>query len=164
MIPDLVSYGLAGILLAFAFFKRSSLVASVAVCLSLAFDRLMFNAVVGGTDLLFWAILLSTKDYAFILLFGIRRQTKELPLLVSFSVSCLLHQIIIVEVYNRDLTLFYLRPDIMSVLVSAMLASVIYIQITGGGSNGGKRSVNRRISNDYRFHNLLYLPAFKVAK
>jgi len=113
-------------------------------------------------QLLFWAIILSTKDYAFILLFGLRRQTKELPLLVSFSVSCLLHQIIIVEVYNQDLTLFYLRPDIMSVLVSAMLASVIYIQLTGGGSNGGKRSVNHRFSNDGRLFNFFHLQAFKV--
>lgn len=164
MMLDYVLWIMAGFLLAISFFYRFGAIASMAVCASLLFDRLMFSPVMTYDQLLLWAILLSTKDYAFILLFGIRRQTKELPLLVSFSVSCLLHQAIVLEVYNRDLTLFYLRPDIMSVLVSAMLASVIYIQITGGGSNGGKRSVNRRISNDYRFHNLLYLPAFKVTK
>lgn len=164
MIPDLISYGLAGLLLAFAFVKRAGLAASIALCLSLAIDRTMLNAVIDGIDLLTWAIILSCKDYAFIWLFGIRHEIKELPILVSFSISCLLHQIILIEVYNRDLTLFYLRPDIMSVLVSAMLASIIYIQLTGGGKNGGKRVLDYRVSNHHRLFNLLYIQAFKATK
>lgn len=164
MPADLVIYTIAASLVAVSLASRAGVVAAMSVLASLAFDKAVFVLSPTWGELLFWAILLSTKDYAFILLFGIRRQTKELPLLVSFSVSCLLHQIIIVEVYNRDLTLFYLRPDIMSVLVSAMLASVIYIQLTGGGSNGGKRSVNRGFSTNGRLYNLLYIPAFKVTK
>lgn len=161
MIPDLLSYILAGVLLAYSIKNREAVLVTALVAFSLLFDRLMFQSPMDHAEVARWAGYLALKDITLATVIFYRYKIKEFPIVLGLLACCLLHQWIRVEAKNQNLTLFYLRPDIMSVVVSTWLASLSYILITGGG-NGGKRDRRRSAFLNYRLYSIFHPAAHEV--
>lgn len=164
MILDQVLMLVTGALLIASLWRRPALPPAAIVAVSLFIDWLVFIEHPSWLQLKGWAVTLAVKDALLAFIIALRREPKELPLIWAFFASCLLHQVIFVEVDNQELTMFYFRPDIMRLIATSMLASVIYILLKGGDSNGGKRFISRLFYTDNRLRGFFYFQTLKVKK
>lgn len=114
--------------------------------------------------LLAWVIIMFAKDFALMVVSG----RNGLPRLVTIGLmsTCLFHQVLSwqIKTYNwENVTLFDYRSDFMLYLSVIMLATVITDMI-GGGTNGGRRVVNRSVRLNFGFFSVLHLASQKVIK
>lgn len=146
---------MAGLALAVSLITGRAMLVSFALVCSVVIDRVLFSPIMTYNELVYWAILIALKDAILASLVFLRCDSKELPIAWSFSVSCLLHQWLVVEAQNGLFVAFHYRPDIMTVLVSSILASIILIWISGG-DNGGKRVKHHYWFANYRLNHIFY--------
>lgn len=162
MIPDLISYVLLACLLVAFYCRDVDPVPPLLFGFSLAFDRAIFNLEPSWDYLFWWALALAAKDLAMVIIFSNRHETKEMPIILCFSVSCLFHQMLVLEAYNFEWIRFDHRPLLMSVVVSSVLASLVLILIEGGSNDRGRRVKCSVFHHNNNSNNLLRAQAHKA--
>ena len=162
MIADFVSYVLAGLMLAFAAYRRKAVFVTLVVCLSLAFDRIMLEETMTYEEAAKWAGTLAVKDFLLGTVICYRAKPVEFFVGLGLMASCFVNYWVKIEAQNEALSLFYHRPDIMSVIVASWFASIA-LMFSGGSIGGGKRYRRSIHSANSRLSRLLYVPAFRKA-
>ena len=161
---DLLIYKLAFISLILSAIRWQALPAAFLLCASLAYSQYIFNPNLSWSEAAEWTRLNSIKDAIIMLALLSRLKTPEFILGLSFAVSSLFHQIMLIQIENHILTLKHLRTDFMVIITVIQLATVIYILINGSATNGGKRVKYRIPRFNAPVFNILHTQTYKVKK
>jgi len=164
MMLDLLIYKIGFVVLLLSVFRRQALLVAFLMCVSFAYSRYIFIQQPSWAQLEQWAELSLIKDGLIMLILYTRLKTPAFILGLSFGVSGLFHQFMLIEIENHILTLKHVRTDFMVILTAFQLATVIFILINGSGQNGGKRVKYPILTGNGRLINLLYQTAQKVTK
>ena len=164
MMLDLLIYKIGFAALLLSVFRRQVLLVAFLICASFAFNQYTFVEHPSWFQLESRYSLISVKDLLIMFVLCWRLKTPEFILGLSFAVSGLFHQFMLIEVENHILALKHARTDFMVILTAVQLAIVIFILIKGSGNNGGKRAKHNIPFVHGRFINLFYLPSYKVTK
>jgi hypothetical protein len=163
VILDLLIYKIGFVVLLLSVFRRQALLVAFLLCASFAYSRYIFvYGQPSWAQLENWAALSSIKDALIMIILLSRLKTPEFILGLSFAISGLFHQFMLIEVENHILLLKHARTDFMVILTAFQLALVIFILIQGSGNNGGKRAKHYFHLFHGRFIGLLHLSTHKV--
>lgn len=161
---DLLIYKIGFAALLISVVRRPAMLAAFLLCLSFIINQYVFVIKPTWDEFEQWATYISIKDAVIMLILLSRLKTPEFILGLSFTVSSLFHQIMLIQIENHILTLKHLRTDFMVIITVIQLATVIYILINGSATNGGKRVKYRIPILNAPVFNLFYTQTYKVKK
>ena len=161
---DLLIYKIAFVVLLLSVARRQALLVAFLLCASFAFNQYTFVEHPTWLQLEGRYTLIAFKDFVLMLILYTRLKTAAFILGLSFGVSGLFHQFMLIEIENHILTLKHVRTDFMVILTAFQLAIVILILIKGSGNNGGKRAKHYIPTVNSRFVNLFHQTAYKATK
>ena len=164
MMLDILIYKIAFVVLLLSVARRQALFVAFLLCASFAYGQYIFIQQPSWLQLEQWAKLFAVKDFVIMMILYTRLKTPAFILGLSFGVSGLFHQFMLIEIENHILTLKHVRTDFMVILTAFQLAIVILILIRGGGNNGGKRAKHYIPTVNSRFVNLFHQTAYKATK
>ena len=164
MMLDMLIYKIAFVALLLSVSRRQAFLVAFLLCVSFAFNQYTFIEHPTWLELEARYSHIAIKDFLIMLILYTRLKTPEFILGLSFGVSGLFHQLMLIEIENHILTLKHVRIDFMVILTAFQLATVILILITGGGNNGGKRAKHYIPIVYNRLINVFYQTAHKVKR
>ena len=143
--------------------NKRAIVPVALVCLSFAYNELIYIEVSTWESLSKWFAMYALKDFIIAVALFSRLRSIELALALTFIVSSAFHQLAQIQVYNYILDLKHIRTEFMTYVTVFQLATMYLIIFTSKGDcNGGKRAKHHLPAVDRGFYTFFYNQTYKV--
>jgi hypothetical protein len=143
--------------------ERRAIVPTFLVCLSFAYNEIIYIEVSTWESLSKWFAMYALKDFMVALALFSRSKPIEFVLALAFIASSAFHQLAQIQVYNYILDAKHIRTEFMTYVTVFQLATMYLIIFNSkGGWNGGKRG-KRDISNhDHSINRFFHSQTYKA--
>ena len=129
---DLLIYTIAFCALVFSCFQRRELVTTLVISCTFVVNQLTFESDPTWLSLETRYFILFVVYLGSALVLFSRHQTTAFIIALIFVACSLYHQVMVIEIQNKILTLKHSRSDFMTLMIALQLATLIFGLLIGG--------------------------------